>query len=358
MADATSTIRVNIIGDAKSLQAATATAEKSLGGFGGVAKGIGAGIVAGFATDALLDFTGTALAEGDRLGDAITRLESQIGTGLTRALVDASEGFADIGLSAQDVLDLESAFADTATAMGVTDDQIASLAPKLAEAAGKIALISDSTPDEVIANIGKAAAGGEKALKALGVDLSDAEVAARAMRDTGKDVPQLLTDSEKAAAAYQLVLEKLAPKIDAVSDANGDLEQTQAEVNARIETLTGKVGAAIDGPLNDFLGWILSGVDGLMMMSKWLGTVGVKVDDLIDLLLRLNPLTGPLMLIGEVTGSNGPSSVSRGNGSSSPNPDRAPTTIVVQQTNKDDLERSVVSAIRDYDSRNGTTFIR
>ena len=79
MARADSTVRVNIIGDAKSLNKAFADGEKGAGRFSSAAKTAG-GIIAGaFAVDALLDFGQTALAESDRVGDATTRLEQQLG---------------------------------------------------------------------------------------------------------------------------------------------------------------------------------------------------------------------------------------------------------------------------------------
>ena len=63
MARADSTVRVNIIGDARSLQAASKDSATAIGGIGKAAKLAGGAIALGLATDAVLDFSQTALSE-------------------------------------------------------------------------------------------------------------------------------------------------------------------------------------------------------------------------------------------------------------------------------------------------------
>ena len=112
MARNDATIRVAILGDVKELSKALGTAERDVKGFGVSANKIIGGIGFGIAAGAAVDFAQTALGEADRVGDAMTRLELQIGKDLAGALSDTAEGFHKIGLSRQDVLKLAAGFAD------------------------------------------------------------------------------------------------------------------------------------------------------------------------------------------------------------------------------------------------------
>lgn len=269
MAGADSTIRVNIIGDAKSLTAAADTAGASVKGLGSTAVKAGAVVAGAFATDALLDFGRTALGEFDRLGDASTRLEDQLGD-LSGPLIDAADQFAHLGASAQDMLELEARLVDIATAAGVADAELAPLSQSAAATASGLALITDVDAATWLDLIGKAGGGASKPLKELGIELTATEVEARALADTGKDTAESLTEGELAAARLELIMEKLAPRLSDVNAGMGDTEQSTAEVQAKFETLTGKIGGALEGPLNDLLTWILHGIEGWELLAHWI----------------------------------------------------------------------------------------
>ena len=70
MVRADSKVAVEITGDARGLSKAIDKSEAEVKGFGDKAKLLGGALAAGFAVDAVTDFAKTALAEGDRLGDA------------------------------------------------------------------------------------------------------------------------------------------------------------------------------------------------------------------------------------------------------------------------------------------------
>lgn len=293
MARADSTIRVNILGDAKSLQKAAATSETAVGGLNKKLVGIGAGIAGAFAADAVLDFAQTALKESDRVGDAAGILEAQLGE-LAQPLIDAADEFDRLGASEGDMLELETAIVNVGTALGITKAELAGTATEAATTAAALALITDTDADTWIDLIGKAATGSERALRALGVSVTDAEVEARALATTGKDTADALTDGELAAARLELILEKLNPRIQETVTGTGDLEQKQAQLQARMETLTGKVGEHLEGPLNDLLGWVLAGIDGWEMLAGKLDAAGASFDAAFDI---VKAALGPIGLV-------------------------------------------------------------
>ena len=292
MARADSTIRVNIIGDAKSLSKAADTAEGSVKGMNSQLVKVG-GIVAGaFATREIIDFGQSALDEADRVADATGRLEKQLGD-LSGPLIDAADKFSDLGQSEGDMLDLEARVADIGTAAGIADDKLAPFAQSAAELAAKMALATDTEADVWIEKIGKAAGKGDaRALRDLGIFLDDAAVNARALADTGKPTVDALTDQDKAAATSAIVLEKLAEMYGTVGEGAGDFEQKQAELQAKMETLTGKIGEHLEGPLNDLLDFNLTGIEGWELFAEAVAENEQQIRELLTPLARAIDLLG------------------------------------------------------------------
>lgn len=369
MARADSTIRVNIIGDAKSLQRAAGQAETSVSGMNKKLVAAGAAIAGVFAVEQLVQFGDTALKEADRVGDAAGILESQLGD-LAQPIIDAADEFDRLGASEGDMLDLEVAIVNIGTALGLTKEQLAGTATEAATTAAALALITDTDADTWIDQIGKAATGSERALRALGISVTDAEVVARALATTGKDTADALTDSELAAARLEIILEKLAPRIEEVTSGTGDLEQKQAQLEAKFETLTGKIGAAIEGPLNDLLGFVISGIAGFELLSQRLDSAGVSFD-LVTASIRA--MVAPLTLVSDLVGglidqlthldrlwpNRGPvgTQVPRvptggglsGGGGLGPNK----TTVVVQGGSPEAIEQAVRRAVNGIARRSG-----
>lgn len=368
MAD--SVIRVSIIGDVKKLQGALKQGERDVGGFAtSVNKLLGAAALAGGAA-AVTDFAQTALGEADRLGDAIDRLEGQLGPDLAAVIDARSSDFHNLGQSRQDILELAAAFTDTATALGIGKEDIAAWADDAAAIAAALELQGVGTAAGNIDLIGKAAAGGEKALRALGLNLTDAEVEARALAATGKTTAESLTEGELAAAAYELVLEKLQKRLGDTTTSSNDLEQSQAELQARWETLTGRIGQHLEGPLNDLLAWILAGIDGLERMGEFVDVVRREMRDAIPVVYSLTDaisgLVGWLWDLLEADDSlfqNG-IPVPQGGGATdfNPggqfNPTSAPATVNVnvQGGNPADVEEAIQKALKGFSGKNGTLY--
>lgn len=263
MARADSTINVSIIGDAKRLIGAINDADKATGGIlkstlkvAVGAKVLETGVRKGF------DILNSALDEADKRGDAITRLTLKLGD-LAQPLIDTSDEFAKIGGSSTDIIDLEAHFADLAVSAGLSAPEIAKNAQAMAEAAQAASQIFNADPTEIIDAIGKATGGATRGLKPYGVDLTDAAVQQEAMRETGKDLPSQLTATELAAARAALIIQGFGGAVTEATTKTADLKQQQSELGARFETVMGKIGAGVEGPLADLLGFINDEIDAI-----------------------------------------------------------------------------------------------
>jgi hypothetical protein len=314
------------------------------------------GVIAGaFAADAVLDFAQSALSEADRVGDATTRLEEQLG-GLSEPIIAASDEFTKLGASEGDILELTARVADLGTAAGVSDDQLGPMALSAAETASALALLGDADAATIIDQIGKAAGGSDRPLKELGVNLTDAEVEARALADTGKLTADSLTEGELAAARFSLILEKLAPRVKTITDGEADLEQQQSQLQAKFETLTGKIGQGLEGPLNDLLSWILNGIVGWEMLGAKVGEFQQDIEEMtgplrgaIDLLRTFVQLVGG----GQFTGASQQFGFDVGRQIFGQQGSGAPVVVQVQGGSPEVVEQAVRNAVSTINGRIG-----
>jgi hypothetical protein len=304
MARADSTVRVNIIGDAKSLQTAAGKAEGSIAGINKTALKLGTGLAVGFAADKVLDFGATAVKEADRVADATANLEGQLGD-LSQPLIDAADDFSDLGQSKGDMLELEKRLVDIGKAAGISNEDLGPLAQDASKVAAAMSLIDTEGRDANywIEQIGKAGSGSKKPLQELGVFLDEAAVQQQALEDTGKPAVEMLTEAELKAAAYKVVMEQLAPKIAGVSSADADLEQKQAALNAKWETLTGEIGGPLTDLLEETLDFVLRGVDGWGQLSEKVGGFDKVMRDALTPVARMIDLQRTLIdLLGQAIG--------------------------------------------------------
>jgi hypothetical protein len=273
--DVVSTILVKILGDAKGLTGALTTADA---GLGGTAKKLAGGLIALGAVKLGFDALGDALDQADRLGDATSRLDLQLGA-LAAPLEATAGGFAKLGQSRQDMLELEATFADIGTKAGIADPLIAGSAEQVAKIAAAASLLGDQDAATIVDEIGKAAAGSSKPLGDLGVSLELADVQARALADTGKTSAKSLTDNELAAARLELILEQLQPKLDDVTGSSADLEGGQRALQARIETLSGSIGDKLSPAMAGVLQFINDEIDAIPGAIQGWQLLGKAIED-------------------------------------------------------------------------------
>lgn len=354
-------VRVEIVGDADKLAGELKEADKGLSKFTGNAKAMGAAIAGAGIVAAGFEFGQDALNEAERLDDATRRLQGTLGEMSANELAATADQFTSLGASTQDILELEGIFADTATALGVGKEDIAAWADDAAAIAVATGQIKNLDPTEVIEGMGEAADGSVEDMKKLGIFIDEAAVAQQALLDTGKTSADQLTDSELKAARYKLVMEALRPNIDLVTQSSEDLGLKQDVVGAKFETLMGKIGAGVEGPLNDLLDGILTGIEGFEGLTTGTHEWNQGLQDMFTPLARFNDLLEDAsdlanqgaQAIGRFFGIDVPSNQRGTRVRPTQSPDRGRVTINVQPNAHDDTERAVVNALRDHNRRNG-----
>lgn len=251
MARGRSVIEVAIIGDVKNLQKSFSQVNAATGGLAG-------SLVKGFvglqAIDKSFEFIDSSLAKADEFSDAMDRLDGTIGKLDSQKIEDIAFDFTGIGLSADEVGSLAANFAALATAAGVSAPTIANLTPDLLEIAAAVSATTGKTLDEVVSDIGKAAAGNQKSVSDYGI------VVNKALNPEAR-----LID----------ILEQAKELFPEVSSATDDYAGKQEQLNAKWDNFSIKVGAALEGPLSGVLDFFITMIDrDIPKMMEDLGNLG------------------------------------------------------------------------------------
>jgi hypothetical protein len=316
MGIAKSIVSVAIIGNAKNLIGAINKADASMGG---LLKTAAKGFVAFKAVDATFDFLQGSSKEADRLGDAMARLDRHLSPELVARATESADQFTKIGASRQDILELSAVFVDFGAAVGVADNTLAVFATQAAATAQAMALIDDNGRDSsaILDLITKAAGGSIKAAKELGV---------------------ALIDTKDPAAQLNNVLMQLKPILDDAVTGTGDLEQKQAEMQARIENLQGKIGEQLNPVLLSMLTIITDGIEDIDGAIWGFQRLGQEIEKFARMVL------GPLGNVADaINAINSAVNGARGNPGFDLN---------------DVQRRSSTQNVNDWQERNGTATIR
>lgn len=355
LGSAAADILVRVKGDAQQLSDELAKGDRAVGGFssGQVAKVAGV-VSAAFAAGAVVDFANTAIGEAARVDDAYLALQGTLGDELGDLLKERAGDFAEIGKSKGDVLELQTIFAGIASSYGLDSRSVADLADDVIIAADAVADLKGLDPADVIDKIAKAAMLGEDDLAALGLHLTEADVVARALTDSGKTSAEALTDGEKAAAAYALILEGLNPLVEKAGEHTDTLRGKQEELNAKWETFTGDIGEALEGPLLDLLDWFQAGIDGWSLFADSMDDPQDQLRGIFGLITAINDLNPFIPHFGGLAGDLGNAGAPRSSSTTQhPRGGADTVTVQVQDSAPDAQERAVQDALRTYNRQNG-----
>jgi hypothetical protein len=325
MATGDSVIRVTILGDAKALTAAIATADGKIKNFARTAGGaLVGGFVAFRAIDAGFSTLQGGLDNADKLADSLTRIEGTTTPEFARQIHEIAFNMTEIGLSAPEVGNLAANFTDLATAAKVSEPTILAMTPQLLEIASAIAATTGKTVDEVISDIGKAAAGNQKAVSDYGI---------------------VVDKSLNPDARILDIVDQLILKFPDAKQAADDYAGAQEELGAKWDNFTTRLGEALEGPLAGVVDWmndmadaIPGAIDGWGMLfnaiSNGARTVLGPLGNVADVMRDIARMSPTVMGWAAAYGSGAAPFTSR---------------------NSPFGERSVIQSQRNFDDRNGTT---
>ena len=124
---------------------------------------------------------------------------------------------------------------------------------RLVELAADMASFNNASPEDVLLAIRSGLVGEAEPLRRYGVLLSEARVQQVALAETGKKTATSLTNQEKAAARYTIILQDTVKAQGDVARTSGSLANQQRELEAQWRNLEARLGAALIPQLTDFV---------------------------------------------------------------------------------------------------------
>lgn len=241
-------LKVEIIGDSKSLEHALGKSSQASSKFGSALKTLGkASVVAGAAL-------GGALAVGAvKAVKAASDLQEQVNKANVvfaengKEVIKWSKGLAtSFGLSSRAALEAAGTFGNMLVPMGFVPKKAAEMSKRMTELGGDMASFNNASIEDTLLAIRSGLAGETEPLRKYGVFLSAARVQQEALRETGKKHAQDLTTLEKTTASYNIILKDTKnTQGDFARSAGSSLANQIRIAQASFENLTASIGTVL-----------------------------------------------------------------------------------------------------------------
>ena len=236
------TLALQLVTDVGSIKKDMKSVESSVGKAGNVMKGIGAGIVAGFALDTVVDFAKGAMNAASDLAEA----QSKVGVVFddsARSIENwARDAATSMGLSTRAALEAAGTYGNLFDALGLTEQASAEMSTSAVQLASDLASFNNTGVEETLAAIQSGLLGEAEPMRRFGSNLSAARVDAYLMAEGVVASKDAITDAMRVTARYELILKDTA-------NAQGDFARTadgmansQRTAAAKAEDLNAKVG--------------------------------------------------------------------------------------------------------------------
>ena len=239
---AESSIKINFIGDTKSLQRSLGQVDKSLATTTGAVKRSAGSMVKDFARVA----APTAIAAGiAKIGADSIGLASDVKESLSKIDVVFGESAAEIkrwsqtaatslGISRGEALATAGTFGNFFKTIGTGDSEASAMSQRLTGLASDLASFNNTDPSEVIEALGSALRGEAEPISKFGVLMNESTLKQEALaQGLIKTTKQALTPQQKAMAAYGLILKQ-------TKTAQGDFAKTSGGVANQSRIMSAK----------------------------------------------------------------------------------------------------------------------
>lgn len=276
----------------KSLGGMQSTGQTAAGGIAGAFKGAALGIVAAFGAREVISFARGAIDSASDLNESLNAIEVTYGP-------EAAEGLRRVGETAAEQFGIaQSSFNDAAVSFSAFADKIDSERPDevfvdIAGRATDFASVMNIDVREALDKFRSGLAGESEPLRAFGLDLSAAAVAAYAVENGISESASAMTESEKVQARYGLLMEQTAKVAgDFAATADGAANK-QRILNAKFEDAKAVIGTELMPVMDDLLD---VAIDLVPVFADVAGTAAEVATKIVE---TVKPLTDAVLWLTE-----------------------------------------------------------
>lgn len=211
-------LRVNIVGNASSLNKALNTASSRLKSFGSNISSIGATLTTRLTLPLALAGGGAIKLASD-FQESLNKVNVAFGSSSGEVQDFAKTALTQFGIARGSALDMAATFGDMSTSMGLSRKDAALLSTDLVGLAGDLASFKNINIEEVTRALSGVFTGETESLKRLGIVMTEVNLKNFAMEQGIKKNIKEMTQAEKVALRFQYVL-------SVTGNAQGDFART------------------------------------------------------------------------------------------------------------------------------------
>lgn len=245
-------------------------------GISASAKGAAAALGAVIGGQQVVDFLRGAVDEASNLNEAVSLTSQTFGDSSAEILAFGETSAESIGLANSEALQFANNIGGLFVGLGSTREEAAGLSQDVLTLASDLASAKNLTGGtaEALERLQAGIVGEVEPLRRLGVSFNAAEVEARALAETGKSSATALTEGEKAAARYGIILEQLGAQgvVGDFQRTSGGLANQQRILNAEWQNAQAEIGGALLPAVLDLVGAIRDGLPAVTLLGDAFGT--------------------------------------------------------------------------------------
>lgn len=269
------TINVSILADTKQFNSAmndVSSPNGGLGKLGGLAKKAGMAVAAGLAVagSAAVGLAVKSVGLASDLQQSMGGVDAVFKETAGQVHDFAAKASMAAGLSKNSYNELATVIGTTLKNAGTPMEELAGVTDTLISRAADMAATFGGPVTDASNAMASALRGEFEPLRKYGVSLSQAEINARALADTGKANADALTKQEKALATQALIMEQSADATGAFARESDTLAGQTERLKAELENLGAEVGTALLPILTDLATWATTeGLPKLKEFGSW-----------------------------------------------------------------------------------------
>ena len=244
--------------------------------------GLGIGAIVGVAGKVAGEM-GDVIGKAEELGDAQAKLGLSLGNSTDRVteFLDVANG---LGMTKTQFLETAASIGQLATSLGVSQDKAAGMAENLTELGPQLAAYAGVEKEVAGDALQNALLGKTKGLAALGIAITDADVAAAAMREGIKGEKKDWTEAQLATVMYAAAMDKTKVASDAWADNQGDVEVSMQRVSAAMDDAKATIGEKLLPAIAPLMEALADHLPAAMdLVTKGIDLIGKGWDELVKL---------------------------------------------------------------------------
>jgi hypothetical protein len=255
-------VRFDLLANPRGFERGFDRAEKKARGFSQSMGGVGRAMAGALSATVVLAGVKKAVDAGSDLNETVNKTGLAFGRNAGQIQAWAANSAKAMGLPKQAALEGASSFGLLFSKIGVGAEQGAQMSKAMVQLAVDLGSVHNADPTQIIEAQTAAFRGEYDALQRFVPAITAASVQQKAMATTGKDSAKALTDGEKAAATYAIMMEQTTKE-------QGDFARTaddaanKSKINAaRMKDLSANIGTLL-------LPAVTAAVNALGDMATW-----------------------------------------------------------------------------------------